>query len=68
MPVTPILPARRGSPRADNATMWLIAIYLNVIATVGGLAYWRFAELPSLGGPKRPRTVPATRTATDSGL
>jgi methionine sulfoxide reductase heme-binding subunit len=50
---------------SDNATPWLLAIYVIAIATVGGLACWRFAEPASVG----PRAVPApnpARTATDS--
>jgi sulfoxide reductase heme-binding subunit YedZ len=56
------------SAGTDNATMWLMAIYVSAIATVSGLAYWRFAEPPSAGPPEQPRrTTPATRTVTDSG-
>jgi methionine sulfoxide reductase heme-binding subunit len=52
----------------DNATMWLIAIYVAAIAAVVGLACWRFAEPAIAGGnPRPPRPNPATRTATDSG-
>jgi len=51
----------------DNATMWLMAIYVTAIATVGGLACWRFAEPASAGAPESPRPQPVTRTAIDSG-
>jgi sulfoxide reductase heme-binding subunit YedZ len=48
----------------DNATMWLIAIYIAAIAFVGGLACWRFAEPAIAGAPEPPRPNPVTRTAT----
>lgn len=52
----------------DNATIWLIAIYVTAIATVGGLACWRFAEPTTVGGPGIPRPNLITRAAsTDSG-
>jgi sulfoxide reductase heme-binding subunit YedZ len=50
----------------DNGTVWLIAIYVTAIATVGGLAYWRFAEPVSPGTPGNSASNPITRTATDS--
>lgn len=51
----------------DNATIWLIAIYVAAIATVAGLAYWRFAEPASVGHAQAQRPNPVIRTATDSG-
>jgi sulfoxide reductase heme-binding subunit YedZ len=51
----------------DNSTTWLMAVYLIAIATVGGLACWRFAE-PTIGSPAGGAGVvsePVTRTATD---
>jgi len=50
----------------DNATGWLLATYVTAIATVGGLACWRFAEPASAGPPGVPVSNPVTRTATDS--
>jgi predicted ferric reductase len=49
----------------DNATPWMMGIYVAAIATVGGLACWRFAE-PVSGSPAPPASNPVTRTATDS--
>jgi hypothetical protein len=51
----------------DNATMWLIAIYVAAIAAVGGLVWWRFADPATAGNTRSPRPNPVTRTATDSG-
>lgn len=50
----------------DNTTVWLLAMYVIAIATVGGLAYWRFAEPASAGASSAPAPNPVTRTATDS--
>ncbi|MDQ6607758.1 MAG: FAD:protein FMN transferase [Actinomycetota bacterium] len=50
----------------DNTAAWLLAIYVIAIATVGGLACWRFAEPASAGAPGIPTPKPVTRTATDS--
>jgi predicted ferric reductase len=50
----------------DNATTWMLAIYATAIATVGGVACWRFAEPASAGAPGSPVSQPVTRTATDS--
>jgi methionine sulfoxide reductase heme-binding subunit len=47
----------------DNATIWLLATYVAAIATVGGLACWRFAEPASAGAPGHPVSNPVTRTA-----
>jgi DMSO/TMAO reductase YedYZ heme-binding membrane subunit len=47
----------------DNATPWLLATYVAAIATVGGLACWRFAEPASPGAPGHPVSNPVTRTA-----
>jgi sulfoxide reductase heme-binding subunit YedZ len=55
------------SAGTDNATMWLMAIYVTAIATVCGLAYWRFAEPAKTGAPVPQRAKPVTRTAIDSG-
>lgn len=49
----------------DNASTWLMAMYVAAIATVGGLACWRFAE-PGRGSQGAPVPTPVTRTATDS--
>jgi sulfoxide reductase heme-binding subunit YedZ len=50
----------------DNSTTWLMATYIAAIATVGGLACWRFAEPPSAGPAGTSVSYTATRTATDS--
>ncbi|HWC86509.1 MAG TPA: ferric reductase-like transmembrane domain-containing protein [Solirubrobacteraceae bacterium] len=50
----------------DNATPWMIAIYVTAIATVGGLACWRFAEPVSPGAPGSPAPKSMTRTANDA--
>jgi sulfoxide reductase heme-binding subunit YedZ len=47
----------------DNATIWLLATYVAAIATVGGLACWRFAEPASVGARGHPVSTPVTRTA-----
>jgi len=47
----------------DNTTVWLLATYVAAIATVGGLACWRFAEPASAGPPGHPVSNPVTRTA-----
>lgn len=49
----------------DSGAAWLLAIYVIAIATVGGLAFWRFAEPTSGAGPRNPAQNPVTRTATD---
>jgi hypothetical protein len=49
----------------DSATAWLLAIYVIAIATVGGLACWRFAEPASGGNPGSPAPNRVTRTATE---
>ena len=51
----------------DNATMWLMAIYVIAIAAVGGLAYWRFAEPANTSAQAPTRANPVTQSATDSG-
>jgi len=48
----------------DNATLWLMAIYVAAIATVGVLACWRFAESAGAGGAGTPVSNQVTRTAT----
>lgn len=48
----------------DNSTMWLMATYVAAIATVGGIACWRFAEPSSAGTPGTTPSKPVTRTAT----
>jgi predicted ferric reductase len=50
----------------DSGAGWMMAIYLIAIATVGGLAVWRFAEPTSAGGAAVPAQNPVTRTATDT--
>jgi DMSO/TMAO reductase YedYZ heme-binding membrane subunit len=54
------------SAGTDNATMWMMAIYLAAIVTVGGLASWRFAEPEQPKAPAHSHGNPATRTATDT--
>jgi sulfoxide reductase heme-binding subunit YedZ len=50
----------------DSTTPWLLAMNVSAIATVGGLAFWRFAESSSAGPPRTPASKPVTRTATRS--
>lgn len=47
----------------DNATTWLMAIYVTAIATVGGLACWRFAG-PRSGSARASVSKPATEPAS----
>jgi predicted ferric reductase len=47
----------------DNATTWLVATYVVSVATVGGLACWRFAEPASAGRSGGPVSNSVTRTA-----
>ena len=50
----------------DNTAGWLLATYAVSVATVGGLACWRFAEPPSAGTTGSPANNSATQTAADS--
>ncbi|HWF72886.1 MAG TPA: ferric reductase-like transmembrane domain-containing protein [Solirubrobacteraceae bacterium] len=50
----------------DSTAAWLLAIYAIAIATVGGLACWRFAEPASAGASGIPAPPPVSRTVTDS--
>jgi predicted ferric reductase len=50
----------------DNTTVWLLATYVVAIATVVGLACWRFAEPASAGPTGPPVSNRVTRTATES--
>jgi sulfoxide reductase heme-binding subunit YedZ len=50
----------------DNTAIWLLAMYAVAIATVGGLAWWRFAEPASAGPSGTPVSQQVTRTASHS--
>ena len=50
----------------DSATIWMLATYVASIATVGGLACWRFAEPSSAARRGTPASHSVPRTATDS--
>jgi predicted ferric reductase len=50
----------------DSGAAWLLAIYVIAIATVGGLAWWRFADPTSGASPRVPVQNQVTRPQTDS--
>jgi sulfoxide reductase heme-binding subunit YedZ len=50
----------------DNTALWLLATYVAAIATVGGLAWWRFAEPANAGSSGVPVSNHITRTISDS--